>query len=172
MGFLPVFSLVIGVGLLSLYACYIVDLEWSHTKLDTLAASQHSNIVSPYSLMIIRAFLAIIIWTTTTYIVLDREGLQLTLERADGSKRTYLLKGLSRLTMFTVWSWILQVRICLFFMKKLIPMTRRVFISPLPSCVPLQCFIEISILSFIDGAKPSFPLSHGCVLRFHFLLLI
>lgn len=108
-GFLSVFSLVVAVSVYFFYLLTIVDLEWSQITVEMIASSQHPAVISEQILLVTRVLFSIIIWASIVYIVTDPVGLEITVQNADGSKRTHLFKGLDRLTMFTVWSWILQV---------------------------------------------------------------
>lgn len=117
MGFLSVSSLVVIVTGYFLYLLTVVDLEWTRITVEMIASSQHSSIVSEQLLLISRVFFAVIIWASIVYIVSDPVGLELTIQNFDGSKKAHLFKGFERLTMFTVWSWILQVSYLLYLFK-------------------------------------------------------
>lgn len=108
MGFVEVFSLLAATMVGCIYVIYHEDMQWDILSVDLLGHS-HLTFLSPMTLACIRLFFASTVWLSIAFLVFDRTGLTLTVLTRDGSKRTLLLKHFERLTMFTVWSWILQV---------------------------------------------------------------
>jgi hypothetical protein len=108
MGFTEVFALVAGTISYCVWVYYNTDMEWASMPISVLISSQFPHLIPVSALAIFRLFCAVIIWSSLVYIVFDREGLEITFLGKNKTKRTVRLFGLSRLTMFTVWSWILQ----------------------------------------------------------------
>lgn len=109
MGFIEVFSVLLATVLGCFYVIYHEDMQWDILSVDLIGHS-HLSFLSPMTLACIRLFCAMTVWFSIAFLVFDRNGLTITVMTRDGSKRSLLLKHFERLTMFTVWSWILQVR--------------------------------------------------------------
>jgi hypothetical protein len=108
MGFTEVFALVAGTISYCVWVYYNTDMEWASMPISVLISSQFPHLIPVSALAIFRLFCAVVIWSSLIYIVVDREGLEITFLGKNKTKRTVRLFGFSRLTMFTVWSWILQ----------------------------------------------------------------
>ena len=108
MGFVEVFGLLFATVLGCFYVIYHEDMHWDMLSVDVIGHS-HLSFLSPIMLACIRLFCALSVWLSIGFLIIDRNGLTITVMTRDGSKRSLLLKHFERLTMFTVWSWILQV---------------------------------------------------------------
>lgn len=67
-----------------------------------------SNYISSTYLFWIRFLMACIVWLSSTYVYLDKEGLTITLSKRNGELKTLHILNASRFTMFTMICWLLQ----------------------------------------------------------------
>lgn len=91
------------------------DMSFSQATFEMIGLPSNKHWVMVAILMGSRAFCTFLIWSTLLYLLFDRNGLKIVVLNADGSKRTVILKYLQRLTMFTVWSWLVQVGFTYFY---------------------------------------------------------
>jgi hypothetical protein len=109
MGFLTIFAFATSCAI----ACYLlivqnVSFAWDLLENRELMTSSKIVGISPFLLVFIRSLFGLTIWYLNFSIMLDSEGLKMTvLDRKGGSKVLHLFY-LERFTMFTVWSWVLQ----------------------------------------------------------------
>jgi len=87
---------------------YNTEHQWSPIDVETLANTQIPSIVSPFALAYFRLAAALTIWGTVLFIIFDPVGFPLVVLDENESEKIVKLHGLSRLTTFTVWSWMLQ----------------------------------------------------------------
>lgn len=104
------------------------EMSWDGISTNDVVESKFSG-VPALTLCILRALFAAVIWSSTTYLCIgkarfifivafsrnqiqlpmsDRTGLTISVILRNNSKKTIHLHGLERVTMFTVWSWIMQ----------------------------------------------------------------
>jgi hypothetical protein len=108
MGFTEVFVLVSVMIYYCTWVFYNTEFQWSPMDMDTLASTQIPRFVSPHALAYFRLTAASIIWGTILFIIFDPVGFPLVALDKNESEKIVMLHGLSRLTTFTVWSWMLQ----------------------------------------------------------------
>jgi hypothetical protein len=68
----------------------------------------YSSIISPSLLIVFRIICYLIIFSTSLYIVVDKNGLEIKVSLSSGGMKTLQLNHFQRLTTFTVWCWMLQ----------------------------------------------------------------
>lgn len=95
-----------------LCACLVIlstaDMQWYRVGITDLGNTYNVWVPLP-ALFAFRITAALLIWCSIIYIIIDPVGLVLVVENKDGSRRNVTINSFGRLTMFTVWSWILQV---------------------------------------------------------------
>lgn len=110
MAFSDILMLMSTVLLASISVVYYQDMAWETVNIDKLGYSYFTDtFLPPWLYAILRGICCLVIVSTLSYIATDNSGLEIVVLREDGSKHTVLLKHFERFTMFTVWSWVLQV---------------------------------------------------------------
>jgi hypothetical protein len=107
MGFIDVAVLVVTVTGLAVFSIITNNMEWSITdgNLGTVAHSDYLDLPYFFSLRLLFGF---IVWSTTTYTIINRDPLNVTVMTRDGQLKTVALRHFQRLTTFTVWCWVIQ----------------------------------------------------------------
>jgi hypothetical protein len=106
MRFFAVFSVTCFYIAVALYVIYTQDMQWGRVGITELGQTYNTYI--PLSMLfIVRCLIAAFIWAIIFYIVLEPKGITITVE-IQGVKQLMLLRYGERLTMFTVWAWVLQ----------------------------------------------------------------
>jgi hypothetical protein len=105
MGFNSVLGLVVSVVVASLYIILYCDLEWNKFSLRDIGESQ---LIGKDALFAYRVCCSIIVWSLSTYLFVDKVGLEITLKDRAGQNKLIKLVGPHRFTMFTLWCWTLE----------------------------------------------------------------
>lgn len=77
MAFTEIFVLLAVVLTLCVYSIFANDLEWTKLTSNDIVESSNSY-VSPFSLAMLRLSMGGLIWATMIFLLLDREGLRIT----------------------------------------------------------------------------------------------
>lgn len=100
------------VQLLVLFLCIctcwymsVTDLEFQQVHLDDVSTS---DVLKTQYLLCLRTLFFIVIFLSTTYIVLDKRGLEITVSLSNGESKMVTLQHYQRMYTFTVWCWIAQ----------------------------------------------------------------
>lgn len=104
MGFVSVFSIVLGLFLSSIYFINSSDLNLSSITVKDII---ESNVVSFEILLTYRMLCTLLVFSTLYVVLTDPVGLVITVPARGGGLKTVKLHGLERLSTFTVWSWTL-----------------------------------------------------------------
>ncbi len=134
-GFYSCLCMMILVTAASLYLIATSDMRWESFNLDTVTGCNDWLFVNKKILAYWRLFTSVGIIYTCICIYIDKVGLFLNILQ-DGILHRVHIKGTQRFTMFTVWSW----------------------------CVQLLYFGLSSYLTFIDGSNRQ--LIHACVVLY------
>lgn len=86
------------------------NLEWSSISAEILGQSQFPTI-SQFHMGCIRLAITLMIWITCIFLYIDSEGIKFAVLQRDGSKKNLHIVHGDRFIFFTVWSWIMQVRV-------------------------------------------------------------
>jgi hypothetical protein len=98
MGFVDVSAVVATVLAFCYYSVKSNDLHFTEINIDALTSS---NYLPLHVLAAIRALFSFVVFSTCLYVLLDKEGLHITVtERGGGAKKLHL-KHLERFTTFT-----------------------------------------------------------------------
>lgn len=106
MGFLAVFTVTIIYIMAAFYVIATQDMQWSRVGITEIGQTYNTWIPLPV-LFALRCVIAVFMWTIIFYISSDPKGITITAD-IQGVKSIIILRYLERLTMFTVWAWILQ----------------------------------------------------------------
>lgn len=133
MSFAKIATLVATILCACLVLLSTVDMQWYRVGITDLGNTYNAWVSLPV-LFAFRITAALLIWCSLIYIIIDPAGVVLVVENKDGSRRNVTIHSFSRLTMFTVWSWILQVTANCFILYPffLHHFVIREFILPLP----------------------------------------
>jgi hypothetical protein len=106
MGFFAVFNVTLLYIIVALYIIFTKDMQWGRVGLIELGQTYNPWIPLPV-LFALRCSIAVFIWGIIFYLVSEPKGIAITAE-VQGVKTIVLLRYFERLTMFTVWAWVLQ----------------------------------------------------------------
>lgn len=81
-------------------------MEWGRVSIVELGHS-YNPFVPLWAIFVVRCLIAAFIWAIIFYIVLEPKGIKITAD-VQGVKQIFILRYAERLTMFTVWAWVLQ----------------------------------------------------------------
>jgi hypothetical protein len=105
------FKSVLTLAIFVLSGCAVVvqkfDLKWHMLTADSLDYSHFDKFPAIF-LGVVRLVFAWIIWTVLLHVILDHSTFEVRTVSALGHQRIVLMRGYERLTMFTVWAWIVQ----------------------------------------------------------------
>lgn len=105
MGFADSSVLVVLISALCVYIYRHHVTDWSTVSLDDISSS---DVIPVQLLAFFRCLFALIVWGSTSYAVLENEGLKLELRNREGKYVKVVVKHLQRLTFFTFWCWVLK----------------------------------------------------------------
>jgi len=125
---------------------YNTEHQWSPIDVETLANTQIPSVVSPFALAFFRLAAAATIWGTVLFIIFDPVGFPLVVLDKNESEKIVRLHGFSRLTTFTVWSWMLQG---FYFTFATLGSFVKLYPSLFPPEVHYNCSEYLSPLAFI-----------------------
>lgn len=106
MGFKEVATLTFTYIIASICTLYFQDLHLERVGIVELGQT-YSEWVSIDLLFGIRLFCTLIIWGTVVIVVADPKGLSIVSD-VNGVRSVFSIKHFERLTMFTMWAWLLQ----------------------------------------------------------------
>jgi hypothetical protein len=91
----------------SIYYILTKDLGWESVNYSKIATTRGAYI-SPLIFGILRSVYAIIIWISVVEVLIDKNGLSISIPTRNGKLKVVNIKHFARFTTFTVWSWVLQ----------------------------------------------------------------
>jgi hypothetical protein len=110
MGFADVMALITVTIVGCIYVNFQMDMGWDQVTLKHAAESHYSK-VSSLQFGILRLVIAAIIWTSVHWLYVKGLDFHIIKRR---KPIEISLRGGETFTMFTVWSWIMQVLDCFF----------------------------------------------------------